>query len=286
VLGGNERGVAQLFFNADGSLSGRALFTFTGRAVATYTNRGVLYTNFLGGAYLLGQWSYASPTTTNRIVGIINGVSSPAGSTTLTTNGLSFHGLVGRSKLTLLAVGYQGNVSFQGIRLRATNDLTGGYYATGQKRGAPTPFVEVFNLIPPPALEYLTNTVITPFDCSTTKITSTTNTDLITGITSITNYVVITQQVCFATNTAITTISNDVTANYYFDVGSGPAYEYTGPFLVSSQHYAALLQARGVNSAFITVYAGPFNPVTGRGLLLGTDGTSRNIKFSIYHGPR
>src|SRR5206468_81145 len=142
VLGGNERGVAQLFFNADGSLSGRALFTFTGRAVATYTNRGVLYTNFLGGAYLLGQWSYASPTTTNRIVGIINGVSSPAGSTTLTTNGLSFHGLVGRSKLTLLAVGYQGNVSFQGIRLRATNDLTGGYYATGQKRGAPTPFVE------------------------------------------------------------------------------------------------------------------------------------------------
>ena len=131
-----------------------------------------------------------------------------------------------------------------------------------------------------------TNTAIMPFDCSTTNYTSNTNYDAMTGITTITNYVVITQQVCFVTNTTITTIPIDVPANYYYAEGAGPAYEYAGRFLVSSQRYAAFLQARGTNSAFLTGYAGPFNPATGRGSLLGTDGSSRNIRFAINHGPR
>jgi hypothetical protein len=55
--------------------------------------------------------------------------------------------------------------------------------------------------------------------------------------------------------------------------------------MMSGQRYAAFYQTRG-QSQEVTVYAGPFNPNTGRGVLIGTDGHSRNITFSINHGPR
>ena len=290
VLSGHERGVAHLYFNADSTLSGRALFTYTGKTTGVFTNRGVVYTNMVGGAFLEGNWSYASPTTTNRIVGFINLLSSQAGSTEFITNALSFSGTARASKLTLLGRGSPGQVTFVGIPLQSTNDLRGSYYGTGQRQGAPT-FTEVFKLASAPEIEVITNNVSTPADCSTTNITFTTDSFSVTNfnsiimVTNFVNFITITQQVCFVTNTTVATFSNAYPANYYSAEGNGPAYQYTGRLLVSRQKYAAFFQGRGLNNEFITVYAGPFNPATGKGTLVGTDGVSRNIKYSIYHGP-
>ena len=292
VLSGNQQGVAHLFFDPSGSLSGRALFTFSGKSTGVFTNRGVVFTNFFGGARLHGQWSYESPTRTNRVVGFINAVSSRAGSTAFITNGLSFRGTVRGSKMTLLALGDPGKVTLRGIPLMSTNDLSGNYYATGQKRGYPGPFAEVFNMAPAPEIDVVTNTISTPFDCSTTVFTistnsySTTNFDSVINVTNYITYVTITQQTCVVTSTNVLTFPNDFPANYYSITGAGAAYEYTGRFLLSRQKYAAFFQGRGVDNEFITVYAGPFNPATGRGSLIGTDGVNRNIRFAIYHGPQ
>lgn len=291
VLSGHERGVAHLFFNPDGTLGGRAVFTYVGKTTGVFTNRGVVYTNIFGGARLEGNWSYASPTATNRIVGYINLLSSQAGSTAFITNAVSFSGTARASKLTLLGRGYPGQVTFVGIPLQNTNDLRGNYYGTGQKQGAPGPFTEVFNLTSAPEVEVITNSVSTPANCSTTNITFTTdsysitNFDSVIVVTNFVNFITITQQVCFVTNTTVATFSNAYPANFYGVQGSGPAYEYTGRLLVSRQKYAAFYQGQGANDQLITVYAGPFNPATGRGSLVGTDGVNRNIKYTIYHGP-
>lgn|GEM_PF-6647527 len=291
VLSGHERGVAHLFFNADGTLNGRAMFTYVGKTSGIFTNRGVVYTNIFGAAYLEGNWSYASPTTTNRIVGFINLLSSQAGSTELMTNAVSFSGTARAAKLTLLSRGYPGQVTFVGIPLQSTNDLRGSYYGTGQKQGGPGPFTEVFKLTAAPELDIITNSVSTPANCFTTNITFTadsysiTNFDSIIMVTNFVNFITITQQVCFVTNTTVATFTNSYPANYYSVEGSGPAYQYTGRLLVSRQKYAVFFQGRGLNNEFITTYAGPFNPATGKGSLTGTDGVNRNIKYSIYHGP-
>jgi len=280
VLSGKEQGVAHLFFNPDGALSGRAVFTYTGKTTGIFTNSGVVYTNIFGGAALEGNWSYASPTATNRIVGFINLLSTQAGSTMRITNALSFNGTTRASRLTLLSRGYPGLVTFRGIPLQSTNDLSGTYYASGRKQGAPAPFVEVFDLTPVPESEVIPTTVVTSYDCSTTNSTVVTNMDGST-ITTIT----ITRQTCQTTNTVFTPVSNPFPENFYDVAGRGPAYEYAGQLLVSRQKYAAFFQGQGSNDRFITVYAGPFNPSTGRGSLVGTDGVNRNIKYSIYHGP-
>ncbi|MGH8244917.1 MAG: hypothetical protein ACREUU_00635 [Gammaproteobacteria bacterium] len=286
MLSGNEQGVAHLFFSPEGTLAGRGtitgrvLFTYSGRTTGVFTNRGVVYTNIFGGAYLEGNWSYASPTTTNRIVGFIDLLFIEAGSTRRITNALSFSGAARASRLTLLSRGYPGQVMFRGVPLEITNNLTGTYYGTGQKQGAPAPFVEVFDLTAVPELEVVPTTVVTPFDCSTTNTMVATN----VGGSTITT-ITITRQTCLSTNTVLTPIFNPFPVNYYNVQGSGPAYQYSGLLLVSRQKYAAFFQRRGPNDRFITAYAGPFNPATGRGSLVGTDGVNRNIKYSIYHGP-
>ena len=284
VLSGGERGVAHVFFYADGTLNGRAVFT-PGK-----TNSNV--TNFLGGARLNGRWSYATPTGANQLVGFINSVSSSSGTTMLTTNGFSFRGAVRGAKLTLLALGSPGQVMFRGIPLDGTNDLSGTYYATGKRPGAAGTFVEIFDLTPAPELEIITNSVRTSFDCSVTNVTILTNyysTTNFNSIIAVTNYIVsatITQQVCSITNTFVTSLVNDFPANYYGAVGEGAAYAYTGRLLVSRQKYAAFFQGRGLNNEFITVYAGPFNPATGRGSLVGNDGVNSNVKLVIAPRPQ
>jgi len=320
VLSGKEQGVAHLFFYPTGTLAGRGtitgrvLYTYSGRTTGIFTNGGVLYTNIFGGAELEGNWSYASPTTTNRIVGFINLLSTQAGSTQRITNALSFNGTARASRLTLLSRGHPGQVTFRGIPLQGTNDLSGSYYATGRKQGAPAPFVEAFDLSPVREFEYVTNTRVIQVDCSTTNLTITTNfafimsTSVITNecvaindplttnyciITnttivsnsSVTTNVTITRQTCPSTNTVVEPVTNPFPVNYYYVEGSGPAYQYIGVLLVSRKNYAAFYQGQGPNNQFITVYAGPFNPATGRGSLVGTDGVNRNIKYSIYHGP-
>lgn len=291
VVGGSQRGVAHIFFSPDGTLSGNIFLTFVGRASGTFTNtRGGTFTNFFGGAQLDGRWSYASPGNTSRFVGFINEVSRVAGTTTAVSNGLSFSATARASRLTLSALGYQGRLTFRGIPLQQTNDLSGTYYANVRKQGAPAPMVEAFDVFPVPKSEDITTREISSFDCSSTNITTTTNSFSITNDNVISeyvtylNYVTITQQVCYATNTVVTTIYYDFRDNYYGVFGRGPGYDYDGLLLVSRQNYAAFYQAQGENAEIITVYAGPFNPATGRGSLVGTDGVSRNIKCAISPG--
>ena len=291
VLSGDEKGVAHLFFNTNFTLEGRAVFTYTGKTTGIFTNKGVTYTNIFGSAQLYGQWSYETPTRTNRIVGFINGVSLQAGTSTFVTNSLSFQGSVAASKVNLSAVGYSGHVTLRCIPLLATNDLRGPYYGTVQKKGAPSPFTEIFTLTPGPELEFITNKIVTSFGCNVTNITtstnfySTTNFNFIVNVTNYYNYVVITEHFCNVTNTFFIEIMNNYPANFYAVAGRGPGYEYRGKLLVSRQNYAAFIQQQGPEGEFITVYAGPFNPGTGTGSLLGTDGENRNIRFDISHGP-
>ena len=286
VLSGNEQGVAHLFFSPEGTLGGRGtiigrmFFTYSGRTTGIFTNRSVVYTNIVGGADLEGYWSYSSPTTTNRIVGFIDLLFAEAGTTRRVTNAFSFSGTAKSSRLTLLGRGYAGQVTFRGIPLQSTNGLAGTYYGTGRKLGTPAPFVELFDLSPVQEIEVVPTTVVAPFDCSTTNTTVVTN---LSGNTTTT--ITITRQTCLTTNTVLTPVFNPFPINYYNVEGSGPAYQYTGRLLISRQRYAVFYQVQGVNDRLVTVYAGPFNPATGKGSLVGTDGTSRNIKYSIYHGP-
>jgi len=291
VLSGDQQGIAHLLFEAEGptagTIRGRALFTFSGKSSGVFTNRsGVMFTNGVGGAAITGKWSYSSPPGTNRILGFLDFISVPAGSTNVVTNGFSFRGLVSGPRMNLLAVGYRGTVSLRGIPLLSTNDLSGTYHGTGQKVGAPRPFVEVFVLTPVPEFEQVASQVLTPYDCSTTD--TRTSVEVITNdclSTNLTTVITITQKTCLETNTVVTARINEFTINNYNVEGAGPANQYTGNFMVSRQRYAAFYQQRGLTND-VTVYAGPFNPSTGRGTLIGTDGRSRNTTFSIYHGPR
>jgi hypothetical protein len=102
------------------------------------------------------------------------------------------------------------------------------------------------------------------------------------GFCSATN-ITVTANPCYSTNTLITRSVSSVSTNYYDVTGQGPAYDYTGTFLVSRQRYAAFCQKRvepGSN-VVITAYAGRFNVTTGRGLLKGTDGVTTNTKYTI-----
>src|SRR5262245_11720018 len=287
VLSGDEKGVAQLFFYADYTLEGRALYTYTGKTTGTFTdNKGITYTNIFGGAALHGQWSYTSPKRTDRIVGFINGVSIQAGTGLRVTNSLSFEGSASTSKLNLTAIGYAGRVTFRCIPLLPVADLTGAYNATGRKQEAPAPFAEIFSLTRVPAVEVVTSTVTVPYDCSTTNYDFRVTTNICLGAESycFSTNVTITHQQCVRTETTTETRTNSFAENFYHLDGAGPGYEYLGQFLVSRQNRAAFYQARRTND-LITVYTGEFNPDTGRGSLLGTDGKSLNIKFDISHGP-
>jgi hypothetical protein len=269
VLTGSERGVAQIFFHEDGRLDGRMVFAAFGRSTNNFA------TNFYGGAAIIGQWSYVKPTAPNRILGVINRVSGLAGTTALETNGLSFRGTVRESKMNLRGFGDQGRVTFTGIPLAGANDLSGTYYGSGQRQAA-AGFVEIFELGHPPSIDYVTNITVTASDCSVTNDLVTTNSG------TITHTVTIIQQTCYVTNVIVRPVINDFVDNYYDVVGGGPGYNYAGRLLVSQQKFAAFYQSRGAE--FLTVYTGRFDPVMGRGTLIGTDGVNRGIRLTIRPG--
>ena len=141
VMKGSEHGVAQITFSGDGTLTGTAAFTFFGKRAAI-TNRAFVYTNIVGSATLDGSWAYDGA---NRITGFINEISASS-ATDFVTNGLSFRAVVKPTRVTMLAFGNQGRITFKGIPLEATNDISGTYHATGRQRDLPFPFVEIFEV--------------------------------------------------------------------------------------------------------------------------------------------
>src|SRR5206468_10402946 len=130
-------------FAADGTLGGIGAFTFFGRNVA-HTNHGFVITNLYGAADLDGAWVYDGP---NHITGFINQLSYSVGGsqTNVSTNGLSFRAVVKPSRLSMVTFGPQGTVTYKGIPLQPTNDITGTYYGTVFKRALPFTSVEVFD---------------------------------------------------------------------------------------------------------------------------------------------
>lgn len=140
VLSGSEHGVAQVTFLADGQLTGQVALTFFGSGAAR-TNGAAVIRPIYGAASLDGTWIYES---SNRIAGVLNEISGQ--STNLATNGLSFRGVVKPARMHLLAFGSQGRVSFRGVPLVGTNDLTGTYQGSGRKPRVSFPFIEVLDL--------------------------------------------------------------------------------------------------------------------------------------------
>jgi hypothetical protein len=301
ISGKYQHGVAQMTFADNGTLSGLVAFTFFGRSVP-HTNHGFVLTNVYGGATLDGTWVYDRP---NHITGFINELSVTSGSgTNLTTNGLSFRAVVKPSRLSLLAFGSKGTLTYKGIPLVATNDISGTYYGTVFKRSVPFSFVEVFdadNRIPQTVTEYYTTTnEYTVTNCATETTCVTTNQ---TTCTTVTNNGAAETTCVTTTGTTCTTVTNNcfvvtnsftttnsllvtnyyVQPNYYLVRGRGPGYDYGGFLLLSRQRYAAFYQERPVsaNESVISAYAGPFNVRTRRGSLIGTDGTNTATKYRL-----
>lgn len=159
VLTGDQHGVAQIRFDNDRTLSGTVVLTYFGRH-ALRTNHAFIYTNLFGSATLDGSWAYLS---TNRIIGFINEVAEGDRSIVVTTNritdevttnvvsvlvtnSLSFRAVAKPAKITLQAFGNQGTLTWKGIPLQPTNDLSGTYHATGKRLGQPFAFIEIFTL--------------------------------------------------------------------------------------------------------------------------------------------
>lgn len=148
VLRGEQKGVAHLTFNSDFTIDGTEVIAVKpapkpdssnprGGSSGTSTNSSSGSTNFFGTVPISGMWTYDN---SGRLVGFFseNG--------TETTNGISFRGKVGSQRINLVGHHSGRTLHYRGIPLVAQADISGNYYANGQKDGEP--YVEIFNLTP------------------------------------------------------------------------------------------------------------------------------------------
>jgi len=146
VLSGRERGVAQITFNGDGTLSGVAAYCFNGSQFFTTNSGGALRTNFYGASLVSGGWIFDR---TNRFSGYLNFFAQTGSSgTNYTTNGFSFRGTARNNRVNLKAVGSPGTVDFRGIPLAAPSVDMGddSYLGTARSRRLPFQMFEIFQL--------------------------------------------------------------------------------------------------------------------------------------------
>jgi len=160
TISGTARGIAQLTFNLDGTITGqthlqtlkklpgstdndpRSQSNRTGEPNASPTE----VINFFGSATIDGRWS---TTESGRLIGFIHEGSYviQSSTTNASTNSVSFTGVVRGGtapRLTLQGTSPLGRQIFVGIPLQTLVDISGLYSATG-KRG-PSPVVEFFTL--------------------------------------------------------------------------------------------------------------------------------------------
>jgi len=172
TLSGQARGVAQIVFNADGTLAGqvhietRKKFKETssndadgrlgvnpedrsGGTGSSTNSTASSVTNLFGAFGIDGRWGFDP--STQRIIGFLNegGIIQAANATnaTATTNSVSFRGVVrggSNPKLTLHGTSPLGSQVFQGIPLQALVDISGSYAAAGSRNGKSV--VEFFTL--------------------------------------------------------------------------------------------------------------------------------------------
>jgi len=145
VLSGDQKGVAQITFNADFTISGTEVITVRPDPAPDDNPRlGVpdapsgssTNTVFFGSSDLTGLWTYDG----SGLVGILT-----EGGGSL-TNGISIRGKRSGNRLTL--VGHHGGrkIHYRGVLLTAQSNIMGNFFISGKKDGEP--YVEVFNLTP------------------------------------------------------------------------------------------------------------------------------------------
>lgn len=152
VLRGGQKGVAQIVFNPDFTIDGTEVITIRpssrpdsdprsgirgGIRVGDSSTNGMTNVFFYGTSSLSGVWTYDSS-------GIIVGVLTEGEADLI--NGVSFRGKRSGQRVNL--VGHSGNrtIHYRGVPLTTLADISGNFYATGNKNGQP--YVEIFNLAP------------------------------------------------------------------------------------------------------------------------------------------
>ena len=153
VLSGDQKGVAQITFNADFTITGTEVITIKPKAAPKTNPRGELSSSdrvpaggsstnsttntfFFGTSPLSGMWLYNG----SGVVGILlEGDSS-------LTNGISFRGKKSGNRLTLMGTHAGRRIHYRGIPLITQSNIMGNFSITGKKDGEP--YVEILNLTP------------------------------------------------------------------------------------------------------------------------------------------
>jgi hypothetical protein len=148
VLRGKQKGVAQITFNADFTITGSEIITIRlSRSTDNDNPRGNpdfadpeddSISNFFGAAPLTGTWTFAD--NSGSLVGIL--IESGGA----VTNGISFRGRIRSNRLNLIGYNEGRIIHYRGVPMSPVIDISGNYFITGQKNGQP--FVEMFNLTP------------------------------------------------------------------------------------------------------------------------------------------
>jgi hypothetical protein len=153
TLSGKAAGIAQMTFNADGTIDGNVqIYTkvklpdpednprgpadTTGSRNGTANTNTTYVTNYAGEAVIDGRWSFDAK---GKLVGYLNegGYTYTTTSTNATTNGISFRGTVSLGAKPRMTLQGSGNVSrtYSGIPETALVDISGTYTATGKRLG-------------------------------------------------------------------------------------------------------------------------------------------------------
>ncbi|HKX61962.1 MAG TPA: hypothetical protein VJS65_08955 [Verrucomicrobiae bacterium] len=149
VLSGDQKGVAQITFNADFTISGTEVITARPAPAPDDNPRSGLpgrdqdeptgsssNTVFFGWSDLTGLWTYNG----SGLVAIIT-----EGGDSL-TNGISLRGKRSGNRLSLVGHHAGRKIHYRGVPLTAQSNIMGNFFISGKKDGEP--YVEVFNLTP------------------------------------------------------------------------------------------------------------------------------------------
>lgn len=142
VLSGNQRGVAQVTFANDFTLSGIEIITVKPirstetpeddsdeRNPSTETGGGSTdpVTNYYGAAVLTGVWTYDAK---GKVIGVI----SESGVTNSITNGISFRAVVRPGvRMSMSAIRNGQRISYRGVPYVTLADFSGNYYGYGKR---------------------------------------------------------------------------------------------------------------------------------------------------------
>jgi hypothetical protein len=245
VLSGSQRGVAQITFLPDHTLSGTEIITAKrsgdstnalsdnprggfGGGTRTPIGGGEASsdtTNFYGKADLVGTWTFDSAL---RVIGVI---AESGGSM---TNGISFKANVRPNRIMMTGLRNGRRITYSGVPVTSLPDFSGEYYGQGKLAGQP--FTELFTIVPAGGLG---NPELLP-----------------PGF-----------------------------MNGYDIVGLGPAYSTVGAVIISAQNQMALVTLSNENTnGVLRSVAGPFRLTRSTGSLKGIsengDGES-NVSLKV-----